>query len=397
MYVSREPLGKHSPSSTDAESPLTRLKTRLGTLSQPIPEGSSGSSGISPDSNAGEAAAHASGSLPNGEMSQHEQGSMQNGHSLDASSEGSMPGERKQTSALSTALSDGVKPVSFQDSGSSKAGDRPSAAPSAVCSGASDSFQELAHEKHGHSAPRSIPGSGRQAGRANAPRAAQRSSPSGVSSSTGTALFWTGSQALGISFADDAGSAESVEESAGKHTPAALAAGEGQDLSHSPLEAKAKVYGMAFEGAASPEPQDDCAPEHDSINKMSASPPLLNGMQHMDGGKHKTVQLPHNSSKGHPAEEAAVESAGGDARQQSIGDIAAAAVAEVDAESPQQDAKGSQKAQPASSMSGELPPGEQLSEQGSVDEERDTLGVSPVRLSMQILYLCLVHRSCPLF
>ena len=390
VYVSREPLGKHSPSSTDAESPLTRLKTRLGTLSQPIPEGSSGSSAISPDSNAGEGAAQARGSLPNGAAGQHEQGSVQNGHLPDGSSEVSAPGELKQTSALSAALSDGLKPVSSQNSESSTAGDRLSAASSAGASDVSSSFQEPAEEKHGHSAPRSIPGGGRQAGRAHAPRAAQRSSPSGVSSATGTALFWTGSQALGISFADDAGSAESAENYAGNHAPAALAAGEGQDLSHSPLEAKAKVYGLAFEGAALPEPEDECIPEHDSINDISPGTPPTNSMEHMDGGEHKGVQPPHNSMKGPPAKEAVVESVEGEARQQSIGDIAAAAVAEVDAESPQQNGEGSQKTQPASSMSGELPPGEQLSEQGSVDEERDTLGVSPVRLNMVlcIFVLC---------
>ena len=388
MYVSREPLGKHSPSSTDAESPLTRLKSRLGTFSQPIPEGSSGSSAISPDSNAGEGAAQAPGSLPNGVAGQHEQGSVQNGHQLDASSEGGAPGELKQTSALSAALSDGLKPVSSQDSESSQAGGRLSAASSAAGRDASRSIQEPAEEKHGHSAPRSIPGSGRQAGRAHAPRAAQRSSPSGVSSATGTALFWTGSQALGISFADDAGSAESLENYVGDHVPAALAAGDGQDLSHSPLEAKAKVYGMAFEGAASPEPEDDCVPEHDSINDISSGTPPIDGMQHMDGGKHMGVL--HNSLKGPRAEEAVAESVGEDMQQRSIGDIAAAAVVEVDAEGPQQDGKGSQKAQPASSMSGELPPGEQLSEQGSVDEERDTLGVSPVRLIIQmyVFVLC---------
>ena len=387
VYVSREPLGKHSPSSTDAESPLTRLKSRLGTFSQPIPEGSSGSSAISPDSNAGEGAAQARGSLPNGVSGQHEQGSLQDGHVPDASSESGAPGELKQTSALSAALSDGLKPVSSQNSDGSQAGDRLSAASSAGGSDAS-SFQELAEEKHGHSAPRSIPGSGRQAGRAHAPRAAQRSSPSGVSSATGTALFWTGSQALGISFADDAGSAESLENYVGDHAPAALAAGDGQDLSCSPLEAKAKVYRMAFEGAASPEPEDDCGPEHDGINNISPGTSPMNGLQHVNDGKHMGVL--HNSLKGPPAEEAVVESTGEDARQQSVGDIAAAAVAEVDAESPQQDAKGSQKAQPASSMSGELPPGEQLSEQGSVDEERDALGVSPVRLAMQlyIFVLC---------
>ena len=390
VYVSREPLGKHSPSSTDAESPLTRLKSRLGTLSQPIPEGSSGSSAISPDSNAGEAPAQARGSLPNGVAGQHEQGSVQNGHEPGASSEGGAPGELKQTSALSAALSDGLKPVSSQNSKSSTASDRVQATLFAGDSNASSSLQELAEEKHGHSAPRSIPGSGRQAGRAHAPRAVQRSSPSGVGSSTGAALFWTGSQALGISFADDTGSAESVENYVGSHAPAALAAGDGQDLSRSPLEAKAKVYGMAFEGAASPEPEDDCVPEHDGSNGISPGTPPMNGMEHMDGGKHMGVPPPHNSMKGPPAEEAVVKSVGEDARQQSIGDMAAAAVAEVDAEGPQQNGKGSQKAQPVSSMSGELPPGEQLSEQGSVDEERDTLGVSPVSLYMLlcIFVLC---------
>ena len=381
MYVSREPLGKHSPSSTDAESPLTRLKTRLGTLSQPIPEGSSGSSAISPDSNAGETAAQAPGSLPNGVVGQHAKGSMQNGHKLDASSEGGVPGELKQTSALSAALSDGPKPVSSQDSGSSQAGDRLSAASSAAGSGASSGFQEPEEEKHGHSAPRSIPSSGRQAGRAHAPRAAQHSSSIGVSSSSGTALFWTGSHTLGISFADDPGSAESVEDFVGKRAPAAFP-GEGQDLSHSSLEAKAKVYGTAFEDAASPEHEKNCTPEHDGIHELSASTLLMTGRQEMDDGKHKGVQPPHNSVKGPPAEKAVVERVEGEARQLSIGDTAAAAIAEVDAETSQQDAKGSVKAQPASSMSGELPPGEQLSEQGSIDEERDTLGVSPVRLLM---------------
>ena len=318
---------------------------------------------------------------------------MQNGHQPDASSEGSVSGELKQTSALSAALSDGLKPVSSQDSESSQAGDRLSAASSAAGSSASSSFLELANEKHGHSAPRSIPGSGRQAPRARAPRAAQHGSSSGVSSSTGTALFWTGSQALGISFADDAGSAESMEGFVGKHVPAGLAAGEGQDLSHSPLEAKAKLYGVAFEGAASPEPEDDCAPEHPSIDELPANSPLMNGIQQMDGSEHKGVQAPHNSMKGPLGEEALAERVGEDARQQCIGDIAAAAIAEVDAEKAQQDVKGSQQTQPASSLSGELPPGEQLSDQGSVDEERDTLGVSPVRLLMQLL--CYVLSAIP--
>ena len=61
----------------------------------------------------------------------------------------------------------------------------------------------------------------------------------------------------------------------------------------------------------------------------------------------------------------------------------AAAVAEVDAEKAQQEdgAQQQQRLQPAgATLSGELPPGEQLLERGSMEEEREALSVSPVSI-----------------
>ena len=371
MYVPREPIGRHSPSNTDAESPLTTLKSRLGTFHHPIPEGGSGSSAsasLSLGSTTGEAAHQLRNDLPMGLAGQAQQSEGPDGLQLGAASDASMAGGTKQPSALSAALSEGFGTSSSPQSQGEEAanGHRLSAAPDRDASGGTqDAAAGTQPEEHAHSAPRSIPGSGRHLGRPRQLRAGHSAglsaSPAGVNSSTGTAMFWTGSRALGIAFADDDEAQDSEPDAAGQ------AQEEGHEMARSPLQAKAKAFGVSFEDSAS----GTASSEGDDSVRAGTNGHVVNGAQD------------DSSNVAEPsAREALEEREEEDARQQSISDVAAAAVAEVDDEKAEQEGDEQQQtqhhAQAAGSLSGELPPGETLSERGSVDEEREGLSVSPV-------------------
>lgn len=368
VYVPREPIGRHSPSNTDAESPLTTLKSRLGAFHQPIPEGGSGSSAsasLSLGSTTGEAAHQLRNDLPMGLAGRAMQSEGPDGLQLGAASDASMAGGTKQPSALSAALSEGFS--SLQSQGEQVANGHPlSAAPDRDASGGTqDAAAGTQPEEHAHSAPRSIPGSGRHLGRPRQLRAGHSAglsaSPAGVNSSTGTAMFWTGSRALGIAFADDDEAQDSEPDAAGQ------AREEGPEMARSPLQAKTKAFGISFEDSAS----GGASSQSDDSVRASANGHVVNGASDDSGNVAERS-----------AREALEEREEEDARQQSISDVAAAAVAEVDAEKAEQEGDEQQQeqhhAQAAGSLSGELPPGETLSERGSVDEEREGLSVSPV-------------------
>ena len=371
MYVPREPIGRHSPSNTDAESPLTTLKSRLGAFDQPIPEGSSGSSAsasLSLGSTTGEAAHQLRNDLPKGLAGQAKQTEVPDGLELGGERDASMAGGTKQPSALSAALSEGTGAFSLQQGQHEQAanGHHLSAAPNRDAPGGTqDAAAGTQPEEHAYSAPRSIPGSGRHLGRPRQLRAGHSAglsaSPAGMNSSTGTAMFWTGSQALGIAFADEDEAQDSEPEAAER------AQEEGHEMAHSPLQAKAKAFGVSFEDSGS----GGASSQGDDSVSAGANGPVGKGARDDSGN----VAEPS-------AREALEERAEEDARQQSISDVAAAAVAEVDAEKAEQEGDEQQQeqhhAQAAVSLSGELPPGETLSERGSVDEEREGLSVSPV-------------------
>ena len=186
-------------------------------------------------------------------------------------------------------------------------------------------------------------------------------SPAGANSSTGTALFWTGSQALGIAFADSSDSqcGDSPADDAGA---AEAVADRESEPSHPPLEIKALAHGLEFKDSAEHEEAGAARPGSAAINGH-----VLNEEVQDDSSKASGV-----------AKEALAERADEDGRQRGVSAAAAAAVAEVDAEKAQQEHVAPQRSQPAAVLSGELPPGEQLSERGSMDEEREVLSVSPV-------------------
>ena len=385
VYVPREPLGKHH-----AESPISTLKSCLSAYQQPIPEAKEGSSAseasASVGSSLGEADAHIRKALPNGVSSHTEQQEDSDHEELDMANSAKVTepkGDARPSSALSAALSEGSAtgseqgqakvPVGGLEQGSSAAAakEEPSA-----------SSQDHADEKHadlGQSAPRSIPGSGRRVGRAPQLRAQHSAglsaSPAGVNSSTGTAMFWTGSQALGIAFADSS-ERPCAESPADKPNAAAMV-----ELAHSPLETKALAHGLAFEGSA----DDEGSSASQQGNTSSAA---ING--HVVNG----VLERSSSAVDAPAKEALAERANEDVRQRGISNIAAAAVAEVDAEKAQQESATlqEQRSQPAgATLSGELPPGEQLLERGSMEEEREALSVSPVSFTCHAsAYRCVV-------
>lgn len=385
VYVQREPLGKHQPSTADMGSPISTLRSRLGAYQQPIPEVKEGSTGsetsASVGSSLGEADARIRQALPNGVQGHKEQQQDTDDEGPDLTGKvevTSTKGDLKPASALSAALSEGSAA-----SGSEQGQPAVSADGSEQCQSAASQkelpagLQDVAGGRdwqHGHTAPRSIPGSGRRVGRAPQLRAQHSAglsaSPSGVNSSTGNALFWTGSQALGISFADSNGRQHAESPDKEPEAAAVLADG-GSNMAHSPLETKALAHGLAFEGPA--DRGATCTPHDNStaaINRHSGNP------------------VPETSSSGveAPAKEALAERADEDARQRGISDIAAAAVAEVDAEKAQQDRGELQRPQPAgATLNGELPPGEQLIERGSMEEEREALSVSPVSAC---LYKC---------
>ena len=370
VYVPREPIIRHSPSNTDTESPLTTLKSRLGAFDQPIPEGGSGSSvsaSQSLGSTTGEAAHQLRTDLPKGLAGQAKQTEGPDGLELGAERDASMAGGTKQPSALSAALSEGAGASSLQQGQGEQAanGHHLSAAPNRDAPGGmQDAAAGTQTEEHAHSAPRSIPGSGRHLGRPRQLRAGHSAglsaSPAGVNSSTGTAMFWTGSQALGIAFADDDDAQDSEPEAAERTQE------EGHEMAHSPLQAKAKAFGVSFEDSGS----GGASSQGDDSVHTGANGPVVKG----DCDSSNVAES--------SAREALEERAEEDVRQQSISDVAAAAVAEVDAEKAEQEGDEQQQeqhhAQAAVSLSGELPPGETLSERGSVDEEREGLSVSPV-------------------
>ena len=372
----REPLGKHQSSSADADSPISSLRSRLSAYQQPIPEVKEGSSAseasASVGSSLGEVDAHIRQALPNGVLSHTEQhgGSDDEKQDLTSTAKLTEPkGDVKPSSALSAALSEGTASGSQQGQAKLSGLEQGSSAVVAAKEEPPASLQGQADEKHaehGQSAPRSIPGSGRRVGRAPQLRAQHSAglsaSPSAVNSSTGTALFWTGSQALGIAFADS-NERPCADSPVDKPNAAAMVAHGGDELAHSPLETRALAHGMAFEGSADKEGN----PSRTAINGHE-----VNGVLERS-----------SSAADAPAKEALAERADEDVRQRGISDIAAAAVAEFDAEKAQQEdgAQQQQRLQPAgATLSGELPPGEQLLERGSMEEEREALSVSPVSI-----------------
>jgi len=370
--VPREPLGKHPPSSLDAESPLSTLKSRLGAFQQPIPELREGSMTSSATASLGSTTAETDSlireGLPNGFPSQSQQQRGSGDQRLDAASTASRAGDTKPASALSAALSEGSDASSSQYAQASLSADAPATPPSEIRDEGlgSDDLRDAAggakHADREDSAPRSIPGSRRQVGRARQLRvqhsAGLSGSPSGTNSSTGTALFWTGSQAHGISFADDT-------ENHRKEPQAPSISDADKELAHSPLDTKAHAYGLAFEPHAS-EDHGEFSQDDSQVHVATYST-VINGV-------HAHSSFDDTAS----AKEALVERADEDIRQHGISNIAAAAVAEVDAEKAQREGEVQGRSHPAASLSGELPPGELLSEPGSVDEEREALGVSPV-------------------
>ena len=377
----REPLGKHQSSSADTESPISTLKARLGAFPQPIPEVREGSTGseisASVGSSLGEADAKIRQALPNGVLNHAEQQGGSDNEELDVGGKAktvSMKGDSKPSSALSAALSEGSAASGSEQGQSGLSADGSEETPSAAAAEEPTAISRdpagEKHAEHGHSAPRSIPGSGRRVGRVPQLRAQHSAglsaSPSGVNSSTGTAVFWTGSQALGIAFADSSESRCHESPADKPHIAEAMADG-GSELAHSPLETKARAYGLAFEGCLDSE-QSKHASQHHSHSGGANNGSVLDGVLERS-----------SSAVNAPAEEALAEGADEDGRQQGISDIAAAAVAEVDAEKARQEGGAQRRAQPAGpTLSGELPPGEQLSERGSMDEEREVLSVSPV-------------------
>ena len=369
VYVPREPLGKHPPSSLDAESPLSTLKSRLGAFQQPIPELREGSMSSSATASLGSTTAETDSQiregLPNGFPSQSQQQRGSGGQRLDAASTASTAADTKPASALSAAFSEGSDASRSQYAQASLSADAPATPPSEIREEGSDDLRDTAGAKHADradSAPRSIPGSRRQVGRARQLRvqhsAGLSGTPSGTNSSTGTAMFWTGSQAHGISFADD-------NEIRCKEPQAASVSDGDKELAHSPLDTRAQAYGLAFEPHAS-EDHGEVSQDDGQVHVPTYST-VINGV-------HTHSSFDDTAS----AKEALVERADEDIRQHGISNIAAAAVAEVDAEKAQQEGEAQGRSHPAASLSGELPPGELLSEPGSVDEEREALGVSPV-------------------
>ena len=384
VYVPREPLGKHPPSSLDAESPLSTLKSRLGAFQQPIPELREGSMSSNSTASLGSTTAETGSQiregLPNGFPSQSQQQRGSDDQRLDAASTASTAGGAKPASALSAALSEGSDASISQYAQPRLSADAPATPPSEMRDEDSDDLRDPAGAKHADredSAPRSIPGSRRHVGRTRQLRvqhsAGLSGSPSGTNSSTGTAMFWTGSQAHGISFADD-------NEIHCKEPQAASVSDADRELAQSPLDTKAQAYGLAFQPHASEDhgefSQDDCQVHVPTYSTV---------MNEVHG--HSTFDDTA------AAKEALVERADEDIRQHGISNIAAAAVAEVDAEKAQQEGEAQGRSHPAASLSGELPPGELLSEPGSVDEEREALGVSPVGISG---YTCIKNppHSC---
>ena len=379
VYVPREPLGKHQPSTADMGSPISTLKSRLGAYQQPIPEDKEGSTGseasASVGSSLGEADARIRQALPNGMPShtEQQQAADHEGPGLTGKVEVmSTRSDLKPASALSAALSEGSAASGSEQGLPAASADRFEQRHSAASQKeASAGLQDLAGEKdcqHGHTAPRSIPGSGRRVGRAPQLRAQHSAglsaSPSAVNSSTGTALFWTGSQALGIAFADSSDRQHS-EPPAKKLEAAAVLADGDSDVARSPLETQALAHGLAFEGSA-----DGEATSH--FRHVNDSTAVVNGHS-------RDAFLERSSSAvDAPAKEALAERADEDVRQRGISDLAAAAVAEVDAERAQEGGERWRFQPAGASLSGELPPGEQLIERGSMEEEREALSVSPV-------------------
>lgn len=389
VYVPREPIGKHSPSNTDADSPLTTLKSRLGPFSaEPIPELAhrEGSACSNTSLGSAEEAALIKTGLLNAEQS-----SAPNGQLSDAASDSSTPGDTKQQSALSAALSGASEAVSSQDGHADQSegaigqvGQAVHALPAADSGALSTAGSQRVERAGQHSAPRSIPGSGgRQVGMARQLRAEHcaglSARPAGVNSASGTALFWTGSQAHGIAFADDSPSNYSEPRSVHQADEGA------KELSRSPNQAGAEAYGMVFEDS-----ERSSSTHHDSCASVA-----INGVKQSDEDVNGGVQERSSSAERPSAKQALAERAEEDDQQYTLSDIAAAAAAEVDAENDEHDKHESmapQRAQPATSLSGELPPGEQLSEQGSVDEERPALGVSPVGFMYQPVLLALLEQ-----
>ena len=380
----RDPLGKHQSSSAGAESPISSLKSRLSAYQQPIPEVREGSSAseasASVGSSLGEADAQIRQALPNGVLRHTEQQGSSDDEEQDMPSNVKMTkpkGDVKPSSALSAALSEGSASGSEQGQAKLSVGEQGSSAAAVAREEPQASLQDdadMKHAEHRQSAPRSIPGSGRRVGRAPQLRAQHSAglsaSPSAVNSSTGTALFWTGSHALGIAFADSS-ERSPAESPAAKPTAATTAADEGSELAHSPLETRALAHGLAFEDPAGHEGSGASQQDHSS---SAVSGHALN-----------EVLERSSSAADAPAKEALAERADEDVRQRGISSVAAAAVAEVDAENAKQEGEAQQeqqRSQPAGAgLSGELPPGEQLLERGSMEEEREALSVSPVTCS----------------